>query len=191
MGCVIMEMNVEIEEKYLKELAGGSRKAFEVLYMTYAPRVEYFLRGLLKNDLEAEDITQDIFYKIWSNRETIVRIDSFKSYLFRMAKNAVCNHYSHLLVKENYIEIEKDKQDYEDLIEEKIHAEDLELLIVMSIEKMPPQRKKIFKMSRFEHLSNDEIALQLNISKRTVESHISQAMSDLRKLLVLYVITFL
>ena len=69
------------------------------------------------------------------------------------------------------------------MIEEKIHAEDLELLIVMSIE-------KIFKMSRFEHLSNDEIAQQLNISKRTVESHISQAMSDLRKLLVLYVITF-
>lgn len=179
MRSVIMGMNVEIEEKYLKELAGGSRKAFEVLYMTYAPRVEYFLRGLLKNDLEAEDITQDIFYKIWSNRETIARLDSFKSYLFRMAKNAVYNHYSHLLVKENYIEIE-----------EKIHAEDLELLIVMSIEKMPPQRKKIFKMSRFEHLSNDEIAQQLNISKRTVESHISQAMSDLRKLLVLYVITF-
>ena len=76
------------------------------------------------------------------------------------------------------------------MIEVKIHAEDLELLIVMSIEKMPPQRKKIFKMSRFEHLSNDEIAQQLNISKRTVESHISQAMSDLRKLLVLYVITF-
>jgi RNA polymerase sigma-70 factor, ECF subfamily len=179
-----MGMNVEIEEKYLKELAGGSRKAFEVLYMTYAPRVEYFLRGLLKNDLEAEDITQDIFYKIWSNRETIAQIDSFKSYLFRMAKNAVYNHYSHLLVKENYIEIEKNKQNYEDLIEEKIHAEDLELLIVMSIE-------KIFKMSRFEHLSNDEIAQQLNISKRTVESHISQAMSDLRKLLVLYVITFM
>ena len=108
-----------------------------------------------------------------------------------MAKNAVYNHYSHLLVKENYIEIEKNKQDYEDLIEEKIHAEDLELLIVMSIEKMPPQRKKIFKMSRFEHLSNDEIAQQLNISKRTVESHISQAMSDLRKLLVMYVITFM
>lgn len=186
-----MGMNVEIEEKYLKELAGGSRKAFEVLYMTYAPRVECFLRGLLKNDLEAEDITQDIFCKIWSNRETIVQIDSFKPYLFRMAKNAVYNHYSHLLVKENYIEIEKNKQDYEDLIEEKIHAEDLELLIVMSIEKMPSQRKKIFKMSRFEHLSNDEIAQQLNISKRTVESHISQAMSDLRKLLVLYVITFL
>ena len=94
-------------------------------------------------------------------------------------------------LKKNYIEIEKNKQDYEDLIEEKIHAEDLELLIVMSIEKMPPQRKKIFKMSRFEHLSNDEIAQQLNISKRTVESHISQAMSDLRKLLVLYVITFM
>lgn len=100
MRSVIMGMNVEIEEKYLKELAGGSRKAFEVLYMTYAPRVEYFLRGLLKNDLEAEDITQDIFYKIWSNRETITQIDSFKSYLFRMAKNAVYNHYSHLLVKD-------------------------------------------------------------------------------------------
>ena len=99
--------------------------------------------------------------------------------------------YYYLKLKENYIEIEKNKQDYEDLIEEKIHAEDLELLIVMSIEKMPPQRKKIFKMSRFEHLSNDEIAQQLNISKRTVESHISQAMSDLRKLLVLYVITFM
>ncbi|WP_288205949.1 RNA polymerase sigma-70 factor [uncultured Parabacteroides sp.] len=184
-------MDRGIEEKYLKELAKGSRKAFETIYMIYAPRVEYFLRGLLKNDLEAEDMTQDIFYKVWSNHETIAQVDSFKSYLFRMAKNAVYNHYSHLLIKENYIEIQKNIHPYEDLVEEKIHAEDLELLIIMSIEKMPPQRKKIFKMSRLENLSNDEIATLLNISKRTVESHISQALADLRKLLVLYVITFL
>lgn len=184
-------MDRGIEEKYLKELAKGSRKAFETIYMIYAPRVEYFLRGLLKNDLEAEDMTQDIFYKVWSNHETIARVDSFKSYLFRMAKNAVYNHYSHLLIKENYIEIQKNIHPYEDLVEEKIHAEDLELLIIMSIEKMPPQRKKIFKMSRLENLSNDEIATLLNISKRTVESHISQALADLRKLLVLYVITFM
>ena len=72
-------MDRGIEEKYLKELVKGSRKAFEAIYMIYAPRVEYFLRGLLKNDLEAEDITQDIFYKVWSNHETIAQVDSFKS----------------------------------------------------------------------------------------------------------------
>ena len=68
-------------------------------------------------------------------------------------------------------------------MEERILAEELGLLLDIAVENMPPQRKQIFKMSRKEGLSNEEISLKLNINKRTVENHITQALADLRKVL--------
>lgn len=60
----------------------------------------------------------------------------------------------------------------------------------MTVDKMPPQRKAIFCLSRKQGLSNDAIALQLNISKRTVETHISAALSDLRKVISILLLFF-
>ena len=68
-------------------------------------------------------------------------------------------------------------------MEERILAEELGLLLDIAVENMPPQRKQIFKMSRKEGLSNEEISLKQNINKRTVENHITQALADLRKVL--------
>ena len=72
---------------------------------------------------------------------------------------------------------------YSDLIEENIYAKELSLLIDIAIEQMPEQRRRIFKMSRKDGLSNEEISLKLEINKRTVENHITQALADLREIL--------
>ena len=74
--------------------------------------------------------------------------------------------------------------------DDKIQLRELELLVAMVVEKMPPQRKKIYKMSRESGMSSDEIAQTLGINKRTVENHLSQALTDIRKVLFIAFILF-
>ena len=164
-------MDINLESKYLEELGKGDHKAFDMLYIQYSPRLKHFLTGFIKNRDEASDMTQDIFYKIWTNRETISKVDSFKAYLFRMARNMIYDYYEHSLIEENYQQKEQRRPTYDDLIEEELYARELSLLIDIAVEKMPPQRRNIFIMSRKDGLSNEEIAQRLNISKRTVENH--------------------
>ncbi|WP_336526895.1 sigma-70 family RNA polymerase sigma factor, partial [Bacteroides acidifaciens] len=64
----------------------------------------------------------------------------------------------------------------------------LEVLLSIAIEKMPPQRKRIFQMSRKKGMNNEEIANELHISKRTVENHLTQALKDIRKIISLLIL---
>ena len=94
------------------------------------------------------------------------------------------NYYKLHAIHEDHLEKYRNQFIWvDDLLEERILAEELGLLLDIAIDNMPPQRKLIFKMSRKDGLSNEEISHQLNINKRTVENHITQALSDLRKVL--------
>lgn len=183
-------MDINLESKYLKELGEGDRDAFDVLYVQYSPRVKTFLAGFVKDKDEASDMTQDLFFKIWTNRKVISKVDSFKSYLFRMARNMIYDYYEHNLVKETYSQKQLEKSPYTEIIEEELYAKELALLIDIAVEKMPQQRRTIFMMSRKEGLSNEEIAQRLNINKRTVENQITQALSELRKIVYTIIILF-
>jgi len=79
-------MDKQPDELILQSLRQGSYDAFDALYMRYAPHVEAFAFCMLKNRSEAEDLAHDIFLKIWETRESIGRIKSFRSYLFRPPK---------------------------------------------------------------------------------------------------------
>ncbi len=178
------------ETEYLKKIAQDDSQAFDALFMLYYPKVKNFISGLIKNEEDARDLAQDIFLKIWDNREKLDQITSFNAYLFQMAKNKVYDRYKQSVSYESYLSVHDRLQVAADDLEDKIAADDLNLLIDILIENMPDQRKKIFKLSRKEGLTNNEIALQLNISKRTVETHISKALSDIRKLISILLIFF-
>ncbi|GBU07693.1 DNA-directed RNA polymerase sigma-70 factor [Bacteroidales bacterium] len=185
-------MTVDLENECLKKLILGDHKSFDRLFMHYHPRLKNFLFGFIKNEEEACDMAQEIFFKIWQNRESLAQVNSFRAYLFRMARNMVYDYYQYNLVKESYQTKHKQASpDTEDLIEQEIYAKELSILIDMEVEQMPKKRQRIFKMSRQAGLSNDEISQQLQISKRTVENHITQALADLRKVLLCFVQLFL
>jgi RNA polymerase sigma-70 factor (ECF subfamily) len=174
--------NLENEPKYLRLLGRGDHEAFDILFTEYHPRLVYFLHGFIKDEELVKDMVQEIFFKIWTNREYISKVDSFKGYLFRMAQNMIYDHYDHNLIKEKYYRQQKvEKYAYSDVVEEEFYAKELSLLIDLVVELMPKQRKLVFQLSRNAGLSNDEIAERLSISKRTVENHITNALHELRK----------
>lgn len=139
------------EKQLLKAISEGDEKAFKTFFLYYYPRIKGFINGLLQSQEEAEDLSQDIFLTLWNNRSSLHTINNLKPYLFRISKNAVYRHIERTLLFRNYQQKETEK--YIPPLEsnetdDNIHLKELELLVTMVVEKMPPQRQKIYKMSR-------------------------------------------
>jgi RNA polymerase sigma-70 factor (ECF subfamily) len=180
---------MEIDTKnILCDIATGDNEAFKALFNMFFPKVKVFLVKFLKDDKAAEDIAQDIFVKIWSLRYALPEIKSFNTYLYRMTRNAALNYLRDQKYAVNISEIPiLDDSD----IEQEYYRKEKELLIRLAVEQMPPQRRKIFTMSRYQAMSNDEIAKALNLSKHTVENHLSISLKELRDLMVAFALFFL
>lgn len=181
------------EKKLLKDISEGDEKAFEVFFLHYYPRVKGFVAGLLQSQEEAEDVSQDIFFMLWNNRSSLANVQNIKPYLFRVCKNVVYRNMERMLLFKNYQQKQSDKADLSlgsNQVDDELHFRELELLVEMVVEKMPSQRKRIYKLSREIGMNNEEIAQNLNINKRTVENHITQALADIRKVLFMAFILF-
>ena len=142
---------------------------------------------MTKETAVAEDIAQNIFMKVWLNREKLDAAKSIRNYLFVLAKHEIYNYFrtksrTFTTLKEAIAQTESKgggnlpSRNELDLAET---AEQVEIIVG----KMPPQRQQIFRMSRFEHMPSREIAEQLNLSVRTVDKHLELALKELRKYL--------
>lgn len=179
-------MPLTTEKAYLQAAAAGNEKAFKVLFSSYFPKLKGFINGLLHDPDEAEDIAQDIFVSLWLNRACLEEIANLNAYLFHIAKNAAYRHIERTLLFQDYLrtcQTNGSVKNETDGTEPRLYAQETASLISAYTEQMPAQRKKIYKMSREEGLSSTEIAEQLGIDKRTVENHLSKALSDLRKII--------
>ena len=165
-------MELPEEQNKLKEIAAGNVEAFEHLFFQYQPRLVNFLIGLT-HDKEV-------------SRDKLKNVRSFSSYLFQMARFTVYDYFDRLIVSEKYTNEYLQDACQAESEEETLFVRELQSIINRTVERMSPQRSKIYRMSREEGLSNDEIAKRLDISKRTVENHLTAALAILRKVLYLF-----
>ena len=171
------------DDKIIEGIIRGDVMAYEMLFLRYYVVVMRFICKLIKNPQLAEDTAQDIFLKIWQGRHCLDSKRSIKGLLYSMAKNASIN----ILKSKNSNQVRIDSLSPEiswggvcNTVEEDMNALELNSMVIKNLEKLPPQCRRIFVMSRYRNMSNDEIAAYLNISKRTVEVQISNALKELR-----------
>lgn len=163
----------------LVALSLGDIKAFDSLFLKYFPKVKGFCIKFFESEVDAEDIAQEVFIKIWRYKEGLAQVENINAYIYKITQNTV---YSFLRNRVVTIEIDKAIEPLTiNEIENIINTRELEEIIDFAINAMPPRQKEVFCLSRKEGISNDAIAKLLNISKRTVETHISMALATLRK----------
>jgi RNA polymerase sigma-70 factor (ECF subfamily) len=153
---------------------------FEELFRQYyAPLVVYACKYVPETDV-AREIVQDFFVKLYEKRSTLTIDTSLKSYLYRSVFNSCMNYINQRNIQQKHIRnIDMERNDEENL-ENEINSVELQNRIFNLIDALPPKCKKIFKMNRLEGMKNEEIALALHLSKRTVETQISKALKILR-----------
>ncbi len=163
------------------ELIKGNEKAFSELFNTYCNDVYAYSLSMLKNQVLAEEIVQDVFLNIWLHRDRLNPELSFKSYVFTITRNLTFNLISkvansHKLKEEVFYASQKSYSPIEDSIAEA----DYDAIKNKAIEQLPPKRRIIFEMSRNEEMSYEEISKKLNISVSTVKGQMSKALAEIR-----------
>ncbi len=177
----------KLDIQTLEALRDGEHKAFETVFTTYYNKTRTFIYGYIKSESDAEELAEDLFVNLWENRQTIDTTKSFNSYLHTIARNTAINFLKRKFVHESYLaSIEGEERSA--TTEEDLIAKELGLMIDDVIEKMPEQRKQIYKLSRNEGLTNAEIAEQLQTTKRNVESQLSLALKEIRKAISIFFI---
>ncbi|MDH7460460.1 RNA polymerase sigma-70 factor [Chitinophagaceae bacterium 26-R-25] len=165
-------------KRWLVNTSKGDQAAFTFLLRYYWNKVYSQALTYLKSAEHAQEVTQDVFVKIWSSKERLAEIENFSDYLFIISRNEVIS----ALRKRR-----EANAAFVDDVEELILQPDKQLLykeayhkILSLIEQMPATRKTVFKMSRLDGKSYEEIGRALGISRNGVKDHIVKALNFLR-----------
>jgi RNA polymerase sigma-70 factor, ECF subfamily len=170
----------------------GDERVFAKLYKAYYPVLCSIANRIINDSQAAEEIVQDVFSKIWFDRETIEIHTSLNSYLFRSVKNLAINELKrrqtdkasviHTASQELW-KILVDTSESHDFVIEQMISNDMRKEVSMAVEALPQQCRQVFQLSRIDYKSNDEIASLLNISKNTVKSHLLNAVKRISQVI--------
>ena len=177
----MLEASNSSEKLLVSELKGGNEKAFRSLFDLYYQDIYGYSISILKSKEAAEENVQDVFMKVWMNRESLNLEQSFKAYIFTIARNQAFNFLNKAaneatLKEEIFYESQKshERGDYG------IREADCKKLRKEAMRQLPPKRKQIFKMSRKKGMSYEEISQELGISINTVRNQMSKALESMR-----------
>lgn len=169
------------EKNLLSALKNGDVKAFDKLFTDFGKRLYHFANGYLKSREDAEGLVQEVFLKIWKNRDNLNPDLSFKAYVFKIAYHYILEFfeksnrqraYQHQLLEETI--------EFTDETNERLNYQILLEKVETLIQKLPSRQKEILLKRKKEGIPVKEIAEQLGISPKTVENHLTEAIKNLK-----------
>ncbi|MEM6735951.1 MAG: RNA polymerase sigma-70 factor [Bacteroidota bacterium] len=168
-------------------LSINSVEGFEQIYNTHFRRLFSIAYGILKQQEKAEGIVHDVFLSLWERRDKISINESLEGYLVKATKLAVTEYLRTRAIRNKHHEIIAAKPDtYEHSVELEIGASELKERIDFLVDNLSPKAKKVYRLSREEGKNNKEISVLMAIAEKTVESHLTKALSFLRSNLAEY-----
>lgn len=158
------------ENVLIKTMTDGDMGAFAEIYKRYAPGLRRFVTGLIKDKAKAEDIVQNIFMRLMSSKPSFENVTAFKNWLFVCARNEVVS------TLRSKWESQVDRvQVLPEKISDGIQTEAMMPMLNSVLAKMPKKRSEVFRMSKLNGISAEEIAARMGISVRTVQKHLEIA----------------
>ncbi len=158
--------------------------SIEVAFKTHFESLHRYAYTIIKDDIMAEEMVQNVFYKLWKNREELSVNQSLASYLYRSVYNECLNYLKHLKVRNAYqTHVSRTMENINNAVD-KLRLKELETKLDEALRDLPEQCRTIFQLSRFEELKYAEIAARLGISVKTVENQMGKALKILRSKLV-------
>jgi RNA polymerase sigma-70 factor (family 1) len=168
------------DEGLLKLLKRQELGAFEEIYLRYWKKLYSAAYKRVQSREISEELVQDIFTSLWVNRH-IQEIEILSSYLFTAIKYKVINHLEKEMSRRTYAEVQLQTTVASDnSTEEAVLLNELHVALEKEIQKLPPKRQQIFKMSRQENLSIKQVASHLGISEKTAENQLGKALKVLK-----------
>lgn len=158
--------------------------AFEEAFKSHFKGLHAYAYTIIKDDIMAEEMVQNVFYKLWKNRDTTQINQSLAAYLYRSVYHECLNYLKHVKVKAAYQAHAAKTMEQTENATDRVRMKELEQKLDTALRELPEQCRTIFQMSRFEELKYMEIATKLGISVKTVENQMGKALKLLRLKLV-------
>lgn len=167
----------------------------ELFKVYYAPLGAVVYR-VVPDRAVVEDLLQDVFLRVWQGRDTLPVIASYRAYLIRMALNAALRYQERDRRQVRWDEAETATTPAAPDALDELYADETATAVAAALAQLPPQCRVIFELSRYEHLSYQQIAEALELAPKTVENQMGKALRILRRALAgvlrnLYLLLFL
>lgn len=169
----------DIEEQLVRNLKRNDIQAFNELFGYYGPRLYHFSYRYIRSESECEELVQEVFTRVWEKRSELKEDLSFRSYIFTIAFNIIRKYFRSCILAKSYYESGM-VDDFQLETSQKINFNSLKGRLDGLVSMLPLRRREIFMKSRMEGLSIREIADEMQISKKTVENQLTEALKFIR-----------
>lgn len=165
------------DKQLFKEVSEGDERAFQHLFTRYYPRMISFAGMMVKSPYAAEEIVQEVFIRLWEQREVLAEVKSPENFVFIVIRNHTFNYLRAAANEQN-----RREQLWEALQQRAadetitLEMQEADQFFEKILAKLSPQQQKIFRMSREEGFSHQQIADELQLSKDTVKKHIANSL---------------
>jgi RNA polymerase sigma-70 factor, ECF subfamily len=176
------------DAELLRRLRAGDERALEAVFRAHYQGMCAFVQRFVYAPDVAEELVQDVFFKLWSKRDQLAEIDALKTYLYRAARNTALNYLRRRKLEQSWEEQEGARGEpvAGEGADDETATDELTQAVNSAVKRLPERCREIFLMSREGGLTYGQIASALGISIKTVETQMGRALKSLRLALAKY-----